>query len=264
MITIVATVLTTVICSYLVSLKFRKQISTLKQENTSLKDQISKLEENTISTDDAANDSESEKLWQQYRKLQNSAPNYMNIYGRPLNYPKYTDKYDTGTAFTLRQLLLLVWWGRFSKRKITTRIPKYFFEEYNLNTKKLTNRFVAEGLLLENNDEQYVLSDEARKLVDIYSDLWEIHENYQFPLCLDEDYPTWNHGAILKRFCQNAINFNKEQIDYYKKLIQFYVNHPDFIADKDEKQHQIESLEISIDDDKQNIKKFEDKIKALE
>ena len=56
------------------------------------------------------------------------------IYGRSFDFPKYNDKFITQEGYPLRELLLLVWWGRTkSERKSTISIPQYFFYDYNLN-----------------------------------------------------------------------------------------------------------------------------------
>lgn len=51
---------------------------------------------------------EQSKVWTKYRKVQESQPDYDKQFGRSFDYPKYTDKYDTNTDFSLRELLLLI------------------------------------------------------------------------------------------------------------------------------------------------------------
>lgn len=50
--------------------------------------------------------------YSEYFKIMNLRPKFKDYYGRDMDYPKYNDKYDTGTEFKLRQLLLLVWFSR--------------------------------------------------------------------------------------------------------------------------------------------------------
>lgn len=51
---------------------------------------------------------------------------------------RYDDTYITGVGYKLREILLLVWWGRTKNpRKPTSKPPRYFFYDYHLNTKKL-------------------------------------------------------------------------------------------------------------------------------
>lgn len=59
------------------------------------------------------------------------------------------DKYDTNTEFSLRELLLLIWWGKFKKGRLTTaKIPKYFIFTYNLNVQKVIDK----GWLVQKDD----------------------------------------------------------------------------------------------------------------
>lgn len=60
-------------------------------------------------------ENEQSEVWAKYRKVQENQPNYDKQFGRSFDFPKYTDKYDTHTDFTLRELLLLIWWGKIKK-----------------------------------------------------------------------------------------------------------------------------------------------------
>lgn len=90
--------------------------------------------------------------------MQENQPDYDKQFGRSFDYPKYTDKYDTNTDFSLRELLLLIWWGKIKKGRLTTaKIPKYFIFTYNLNVTKVTQKFIDKGWLVQ-KDDRYFLS----------------------------------------------------------------------------------------------------------
>lgn len=104
------------------------------------------------------NEDEQLEVWTKYRKMQESQPDYDKQFGRSFDYPKYTDKYDTNTDFSLRELLLLIWWGKIKKGRLNTaKIPKYFIFTYNLNVTKVTQKFIDKGWLVQ-EDDRYFLS----------------------------------------------------------------------------------------------------------
>lgn len=203
-------------------------------------------------------------LLDKYNLIQSARPDYRNRFGRPLDYPKYTDKYDTNTGFTLRELLLLVWWGKVKKGRLTSaRIPHYFIYEYNLNVRKVTQKFIDKGWLTEKNG-RYILSKEAKQVVDFYGDLWEIHQADGFPICLDKDFTKWNHGKMLITFYKDEIEFQHKLIKFYKKLKSFYENNSKFFIDKQMQDNHIQSVDESILDSQSEIERNEKLIKALE
>lgn len=109
--------------------------------------------------------SENDDKYSEYFKIMDLRPKFRDYYGRDMDYPKYNDKYNTGTEFKLRQLLLLVWFSRTKKgRLVTTSIPQYFYYDYNINGNKLLQHFIARGWIIE-DDERYILSDEEKKLL---------------------------------------------------------------------------------------------------
>lgn len=207
---------------------------------------------------------EEAKMLDKYEKVQATRPDYNEQFGRPFDYPKYTDKYDTNTDFTLRELLLLVWWGRIKKgRLVTARIPKYFIYDYNLNVRKVTQKFIDRGWLIEKGD-RYSLSEEARQVTDFYDELWEMHQSSGFPICLDEDFPNWNHGKLLINFYNNEIKFQKKMIDFYKRLKSFYKNNPKFFLDKKMQDNELQSVGESILEANNDIERDKKLIAALE
>ncbi len=198
--------------------------------------------------------------YSEYFKIMNLRPKFKDYYGRDMDYPKYNDKYDTGTEFKLRQLLLLVWFSRTKKgRLVTASIPQYFYYDYNINGNKLLQHFIARGWIIE-DDERYILSAEGKNIAEQYATLWELHRNNQFPFCLDKDYPNWNDGELLQEYYQKEINYLKAEINYTKKIIAFYRRNPSFFTSKEEQQHEIQAEKTSIERLTHQINKDLDKI----
>lgn len=198
-----------------------------------------------------------------YLKIEDSRPRFEDYLGRSINYPKYTDNYDTGTDFTLRELLLLVWYSRVKKgRLVSSTIPQYFFYDYNLNGKEITQKFLNQGLLTI-KDNRYHLSDEAINIVSFYSSLWDLHRLSTYNFCLDEDFPNWNNGRLLKKCYEQEISYLREDIDTDNKLIWFYETYPSFLPDEEQRKNEIKNYNRSIEFSKNRIWDREEKIKAL-
>lgn len=201
--------------------------------------------------------------YSKYFEVTNLRPKFKDYYGRDMDYPKYNDKYDTGTEFKLRQLLLLVWFSRTKKgRLVTASIPQYFYYDYNINGYKLLQHFIARGWIIQ-DDERYILSDEGKKVAEQYAALWELHRNNQFPFCLDKDYPNWNNGSLLKEYYTKEIQYFKAYIEYDKKLINFYKETPSFFTSKEEQQHEIQAERADIERLNHQIAKDKDKQSLL-
>ena len=61
-------------------------------------------------------------------------------------YDAFDDSYHTPEGYKLRELLLLVWWGKTQKGRILdVRIPRYYYDRYHLNPNEVTKRFFADG-----------------------------------------------------------------------------------------------------------------------
>ena len=216
------------------------------------------------SDDFEKNYAEQNKLYEEYKRIQATRPDDNEEFGRPRDYPKYTDKYDTHTDFTLRELLLLIWWGMFKKgRLVSAKITRYFIFDYNLNVRKVTQKFIDKGWLVT-EDDRYLLSDKARMTVDFYSDLWEMHQSDEFPVCLDEDFPNWHHGKLLITFYKNEIEFQNKMIDFYKRLNSFYKNNPKFFSDKQMQDNHVQFIDESILEAQKDIERCQKLIPALE
>ena len=116
-------------------------------------------------------ETEQSEVWDKYRKVQEAQPDYDKQFGRSFDYPRYTDKYDTNTEFSLRELLLLIWWGKFKKGRLTTaKIPKYFIFTYNLNVQKVTQKFIDKGWLVQKMIDTFYLKkhDKLQTFIAIY------------------------------------------------------------------------------------------------
>lgn len=239
------------------SQKLDSYTSQSKKIDESVPQSQTPLPNNAISSDNY------DDVYSIYDEIQKKRPDYNEQFGRPFNYPKYTDNYNTNTDFTMRELLLLVWWGKVKKgRLVTARIPKYFIFDYNLNGHKVTQKFIDEKLLIE-KDNRYVLSNEAKRITDFYGELWDMHQANKFPICLDEDFENWNHGALLATFYQNEIEYFHKMIKFYNKLISFYKKYPDFLGDQLSNDNQIYSLKETISNLQNNISSNQKLIQAL-
>ncbi|WP_369350439.1 hypothetical protein AB6M97_06345 [Streptococcus hillyeri] len=158
---------------------------------------------------------------ERYYKLLEQRPNIFEIWGRDYNFPKYNDSYKTAEKYKLRELLLLVWWGKTKNgRKSSITIPKYFFLNYNLNAEKLTRQFKEEGWLVD-KDDKTVLTVQGEKIYKKYIGLWEIHSYKRIPLCLDIDFPNWDKEKFDILVYKNDIKYHKENIKYCDKMIKY-------------------------------------------
>ena len=157
-----------------------------------------------------------------YFQILESRPNIFEIYGRDYNFPKYNDKFITSEGYSLRELLLLVWWGKTkSGRKSTVSIPKYFFSDYNLNAEKLTRKFKLDGLIFDEG-EKTLLTEEGRKIADKYLPLWEIHSVKQYPTNLDVDFPKWDKNNFDLMIYQMEIRYYSDNAKFCKKLVDYF------------------------------------------
>lgn len=156
-----------------------------------------------------------------YVKILKSRPNIFDIYGRDYDFPKYNDRFKTDEGYFLRELLLLVWWGKTkSGRKSTVTIPKYFFSQYNLNAEKLTREFKAKGFIFDDG-ERTLLTDEGRIIVNKYLSLWEIHSTKEYPTNLDIDFPSWNKDKFDLMFYQMQNKYYNENAKFCKKMVDY-------------------------------------------
>ena len=158
----------------------------------------------------------------EYFRILNSRPNMHEIYGRGFDFPKYNDRFITPEGYPLRELLLLVWWGKTkSGRKSTISIPQYFFYDYNLNAEKITRKFKDKSLLYD-DDGKTLLTEEGKVIADKYSSLWEIHSAKEYPTNLVIDFPTWDKNKFDLMMCQTQIRYHSEYANFCKELVNYF------------------------------------------
>lgn len=158
----------------------------------------------------------------EYYKLLDQRPHISKFWGRDFDFPDYDDTFITQEGYKLRELLLLIWWGKTKNgRKSTASIPKYFFYTYNLNAEKLTREFKSSGLLID-IDEKTVLSEKGKNLFSKYKQLWEIHSTKNYPTNLDVDFPTWDKELSELALFQMEVQYYKEHANYCEKMIAYF------------------------------------------
>lgn len=154
-----------------------------------------------------------------YFQLLREQPHIADYYGRPFDLPAYNDNFETLDGHKLREWLLLVWWGNTKNgRKKDIKIPKYFFQTYNLDAEKLTASFKTSGLL-EDTEGKTLLTEEGRIFYNKYRPLWEIHSFKNYPTNLDLDFPTWNLQQMEINQYEMEIQYLSDHIAHTKKLI---------------------------------------------
>ncbi|PIA83762.1 hypothetical protein [Streptococcus parauberis] len=203
--------------------------------------------------------------YNKYYSLLGKGPVYYKYSGRKADMPKFDDSYKTEEKYKLRELLLLVWWGKPKKgRKSNVGIPKYFFNSYNLNASKLTQKFFKNNLLEENGD-KILLTEEGKKLYDKYKKLWEIHSFKGEATNLDMDFPNWDIELFTLSHYKNLLKYMSDENKYYQKMIDFLSNSL-YPEDAEERIRDIEFYTdwrnknlIDINDLKEKIEILEDK-----
>ncbi|MFH7308588.1 hypothetical protein [Weissella paramesenteroides] len=67
-------------------------------------------------------------------------PNAINVGFNGMQ-ERFNDKYDTGTPYSLRELLVLIWWLHLKKRRNSdAKLPQYFITTYSESPSQITNR----------------------------------------------------------------------------------------------------------------------------
>ncbi|MDQ0222276.1 hypothetical protein [Streptococcus moroccensis] len=141
---------------------------------------------------------------------------------------RYDDTYFTGTGYKLRELLLLIWWGRTKKpRQPSSQPPRYFYYDYHLNTEETTGRFIREGYLTRDDKNRVVLTEQGKELYSEFEILWELHSYKGFLGELpnldqsfeDWDYKTYkaNNNLLEIRHLQEIIKFNTNMQKQYPR-----------------------------------------------
>lgn len=195
-----------------------------------------------------------------YYELITKKPTFNDYLDRPFDYPKYSDTYPTGTPYSLRELLLLVWWGNTkSGRKSSVNIPKYFFNDYNLDGQMLTNSFFEHNLLIEEND-KITLTENGQRLFDKFYPLWEIHTVKNYPMNLDENFPGWNKKEFDIKYYKQMIKYYTACAAHNSRVIDYINNSNSFDDDSNELQYYISNRDSS----QLRAKDFKEKLDVLE
>ena len=195
----------------------------------------------------------------EYFRLLGEKPQFSDYIGRDLNAPPFDDTYKTNNGYKLRELLLLVWWGKTkSGRKEDAAIPKYFYSTYSLKATTLTKRFFDEGLL-ETNNGRIHLSVKGKELYEQYQDLWEIHTVKNFPINLDSMFPNWNKDEFYIYYYQTLIKYYEDDIVHSTKMINYIRNNSSF----DDIGNQEEYYMTNRERNQNTIADYENKIEAL-
>ena len=197
---------------------------------------------------------------EEYFELLQKRPIFNDYTDRPLNYPKYSDTYQTGTPYNLRELLLLVWWGNTKNgRKSSVNIPKYFFYDYNLDAQMITRSFFENKLLIEEND-KITLTENGRRLFDRFYPLWEIHSVKNYPMNLDENFPGWNKKEFDVKYYKQMIKYYADSAAHSSRVIEYIKSSDSFDNTRNELQYHISNRDSS----QLNAKDFKEKLEVLE
>ncbi|HEM9634217.1 TPA: hypothetical protein U3L57_000120 [Streptococcus agalactiae] len=156
----------------------------------------------------------------EYYALLLGSPRY-DQYNNMTNNKYYNDSVETTENFKLRELLLLIWWGKKKNgRRLDSSIPTYFEENYNLDVYSLTEKFIDKAWLME-ADGIVSMTDKGHAIYKKYYKLWEIHSFKGAITNLDFEFPNWNLNCSTKLYLQRQINYLNDENKYYKQMIQF-------------------------------------------
>ncbi|HIZ70394.1 MAG TPA: hypothetical protein H9808_01240 [Candidatus Atopostipes pullistercoris] len=195
----------------------------------------------------------------EYYELLRERPMIDQFTGRPFDFPTYTDEYNTRTPYKLRELLLFVWWGNTKTgRKASVNIPKYFFNDYNLDGRMLTSSFITSELLLEEKG-KIKLTDKGQILFEEFYPLWEIHSVKNFPMNLDMDFPNWDKEEFDIKYYESMIRYYQAEATHSSKIIDYIKNHPDFDDIGNQEQYHLSNRDSCL----MKVKDFKEKLAIL-
>ncbi|WP_170237816.1 hypothetical protein [Streptococcus hyovaginalis] len=144
---------------------------------------------------------------------------------------RYDDSYITGTPYKLRELLLLVWWGRTKNpRNPNSKPPRYFMYDYHLNTKQVTDMFVTDGLLEKDEKNRTVLTEIGKNFYNKFEVLWEIHSYKGFLGELpnmDKEFYNWDYNSYKANNNLFEVRHLEAIIDYNTKMASQYPKNSD-------------------------------------
>lgn len=131
---------------------------------------------------------------------------------------RFTDEYKTGTPYSLRQLLVLIWWLKLKKgRKTDATTPKYFITLYTESVSEITQTFFEDGVLFVDEDGFVRATPEGKQLRDKFINLWEIHSKTN--AILDDVYENWNLNQFEIDQNEKYIKRLLQENNYYNDLV---------------------------------------------
>lgn len=170
---------------------------------------------------------------------------------------RFNDNYDTGTSYTLRELLVLVWWLRPKKsREFNVKIPEYFVNIYSEDVHKITDKFINDEVLFINDDNLIKPTVVGIIIYEKFGErLWEIHSKSS--AVIDEVFDNWNLNSYTIQLLKDSINFNKQYLKYYNDLLLWQKRHDDktaltqlhiayYVAEQKRIENEIKSLESQL------------------
>lgn len=157
-----------------------------------------------------------DKEYDAYSKWLENSPKYDDFFPKEdetvVNH--YSDEFRTNEGYKLRELLLLVWWGKVKKgRQLNVSKPKYFIYNYNINVDKITNKFISDNLLIVNDDKLVKLTEAGQEIYNKYYNLWNMHQN---GANLDKEFDGWNEIDYIVKQNNCKIESLKKQILFFE------------------------------------------------
>lgn len=206
-----------------------------------------------------SSDSDFETLMSFYQKR----PRLEDYMDRTFDMPAYNDSYIAEEGYKLRELLLLVWWGKLKKGRQADAVPpRYFFYNYNLDAQKTTKKLLKDGLL-EVTDDKMSLTEKGKDIASKYKSLWEIHSFKHIPTNLDIDYAAWDEDKYLLIYYKIQVNYLSDMNDYYKEKNDFLQTSTYPEKAKDRKEEIVTNNE-DMNRNNKLINDYSQKIKILE
>ncbi|MCR5051504.1 MAG: hypothetical protein K6A66_02255 [Streptococcus sp.] len=159
-----------------------------------------------------------------YSKLIEKRPDYASYTSGSYD-SCYNDSFVTEEGYKLRELLLLVWWGRIKKgRDLDAKIPRYFYERYLINPNNVTKKFFADDLIYVDDEGIVRFTEKGKELQEKYKALWEIHSIKEYPKNLDDDFQDWDYNKFMIKRHKENIEYSKASYKYHKDLLEFFRN----------------------------------------
>lgn len=166
---------------------------------------------------------------------------------------RFTDKYDTGTDYTLREILVLIWWLKPARsRELDARTPDYFINDYVESVSKVTQKFIDDNVIYINDDNLIKPTVIGQMIFNRFEDdLWEIHSKTK--AILDNVFDNWNFIAYKIQVNNTEIDRYYRNINYYEDLISWEKRNDSYtfadslsrsILARDNCQKKIENLKV--------------------